>query len=70
MFDPCLVMQYLKSPFKFCNYLTEEERAGCFACLFDVMWLLVFCVSSLLCCGLICSMLLLHFLAIFTTGSS
>ena len=38
------------SPFYFCNHLPDEERAGCFT-LF--VCLLVFCVSSSRCHGLV-----------------
>ena len=30
MFGPCFVMQSTKCIVKFCNHLTEEERAGYF----------------------------------------
>ena len=39
----CFVVRYF-GPFKFCNHLDGEERAGCFAlsswCLMIVVWLL------------------------------
>ena len=31
-------------PFKFCNHLDEEERAGCFACI--VFWMYCYCKCS------------------------
>ena len=45
---PCFVIQHLVSFIKFCKFLAEEERVGCFTlkCLLVGMWLLVFCVSS------------------------
>ena len=45
---PCFVMQYLLS-FLFCNYLAEEERAGCFTL-----------IAFLLPCGCYCSLSLPH----------
>ena len=38
----------------FSNHLAEEERVGCFTLI--VLWLSVFCVSSSLCRGLVCSL--------------
>ena len=42
-------------PFKFCNHLEEEERAGCidFNCLTDFLLLLMLCDFSSRCRGLV-----------------
>ena len=41
-FHPCFVMLYFSGPILFCNRLDQEERAGCFNCLPDVLLLSVF----------------------------
>ena len=49
----CAVLCIVSS---FATILLEKRESGllCVNCLLDVMWLLVFCVSSSLCCGLLC----------------
>ena len=53
VFGPCLVMQYSVSFLVL--HLAEEERAGCYTFLLDIMWLFVFCFSSLWGRRLVCS---------------
>ena len=45
-----------KCPFYFCKHLDEEDRAACFTykCTL-IVWLLVFCVSSSRCHGMVYS---------------
>ena len=45
-------------------HLAEEERAGCFTLI--LLWITVFCFSSLRCHGLVCSPLMWHFLVMLT----
>ena len=63
VFSPCFVLQYLVY-FLVLQSSSEEERAGCFNsnCLLYIMWLLVFCVSSSRCRGLVCCVLSWHLL--------
>ena len=47
------------------RHLDWVERAGCFTyCLPNVLWLLVFCDSSMRCFGLVCNLWLYYFLVI------
>ena len=55
-------MTILNEDFRF----VEESRLLCFYCLSDVLLLLMFCGSSSLCRGLVCSVWLWYFLIILT----
>ena len=53
---PLFCYAELKCPFKFCNHLTKEERAGCFtfSSVLAALSLTMFCVSSSWCHELVC----------------
>ena len=55
VFGPCFVVQYLVSFLVLQSSHWGRERDGCFKIAFNVLGLLVLCVSSSRCNGLVCS---------------
>ena len=57
VFGPCFVVQYLVSflVLKSSRWGRERERNGCLKIAFNVIGLLVLCVSSSRCNGLVCT---------------
>ena len=64
----CVMFFFLS--FKVFSFLLtkKRDRGGCicFNCLPDILWLLVFCISSLWWPGLVCSVWLWYFLIVLT----